>query len=133
MAPTNLDSSNLKKYFETGLQLATKLAPTWHSSPVPIKEKIQKAIFPSGITYNFKKGSFLTCEINPVFECIALLAQVSEDPKNKQGSISAALSRLVGKTGFEPATPWSQTRCATGLRYFPNFFRSQSENCGMQK
>jgi hypothetical protein len=26
----------------------------------------------------------------------------------------------VGKTGFEPATPWSQTRCATGLRYFPN-------------
>ncbi len=26
---------------------------------------------------------------------------------------------LVGKTGFEPATPWSQTRCATGLRYFP--------------
>ena len=28
----------------------------------------------------------------------------------------------VGKTGFEPATPWSQTRCATGLRYFPNIF-----------
>ncbi len=27
---------------------------------------------------------------------------------------------VVGKTGFEPATPWSQTRCATGLRYFPN-------------
>ena len=26
---------------------------------------------------------------------------------------------FVGKTGFEPATPWSQTRCATGLRYFP--------------
>ncbi len=29
---------------------------------------------------------------------------------------------FVGKTGFEPATPWSQTRCATGLRYFPNIF-----------
>jgi hypothetical protein len=28
---------------------------------------------------------------------------------------------FVGKTGFEPATPWSQTRCATGLRYFPIF------------
>ena len=26
----------------------------------------------------------------------------------------------VGVTGFEPATPWSQTRCATGLRYTPN-------------
>ena len=31
------------------------------------------------------------------------------------------ISPFVGKTGFEPATPWSQTRCATGLRYFPNF------------
>lgn len=29
------------------------------------------------------------------------------------------LALSVGKTGFEPATPWSQTRCATGLRYFP--------------
>ena len=25
-------------------------------------------------------------------------------------------SHFVGETGFEPATPWSQTRCATGLR-----------------
>jgi len=29
------------------------------------------------------------------------------------------LTFMVGKTGFEPATPWSQTKCATGLRYFP--------------
>ena len=28
--------------------------------------------------------------------------------------------RGVGVTGFEPATTWSQTRCATGLRYAPN-------------
>jgi hypothetical protein len=26
---------------------------------------------------------------------------------------------LVGVQGFEPWTPWSQTRCATGLRYTP--------------
>ncbi len=26
---------------------------------------------------------------------------------------------IVGVTGFEPATTWSQTRCATGLRYAP--------------
>ncbi len=95
LTPTTLDSSNLKKYFEFGLQLSAKLAPTWHSSPVAIKEKIQKAIFPSGITYIFENGSFRTSEINPVFECIALLAQVSVDPKNEQGSISAALSCLV--------------------------------------
>jgi len=26
---------------------------------------------------------------------------------------------VVGAAGFEPATPWSQTKCATGLRYAP--------------
>ncbi len=26
------------------------------------------------------------------------------------------LFRMVGDAGFEPATLWSQTRCATGLR-----------------
>jgi|GEM_PF-1979276 hypothetical protein len=27
----------------------------------------------------------------------------------------------IGKTGFEPATPWSQTMCSTKLSYFPHF------------
>ena len=30
-----------------------------------------------------------------------------------------AIKEFVGKTGLEPATPWSQTRCANQLRYFP--------------
>ncbi len=29
---------------------------------------------------------------------------------------------VVGMTGFEPATPWSQTRYSTGLNYIPNAF-----------
>lgn len=28
--------------------------------------------------------------------------------------------KMVGKTGFEPATSWSQTRRYTKLSYFPN-------------
>ena len=28
---------------------------------------------------------------------------------------------MVGIPGFEPGTPWSQTRCATGLRYIPKY------------
>ncbi len=36
---------------------------------------------------------------------------------------------IVGKTGFEPATPWSQTRCATGLRYFPDSLRFMRMGC----
>ena len=28
---------------------------------------------------------------------------------------------MVGMTGFEPATPWSQTRCTTKLCYIPKY------------
>ena len=35
---------------------------------------------------------------------------------------------MVGKTGFEPATPWSQTRCSTKLSHFPNKWRSRRES-----
>lgn len=28
---------------------------------------------------------------------------------------------MVGVEGFEPPTLWSQTRCATKLRYTPNY------------
>ena len=29
------------------------------------------------------------------------------------------LLKMVGAVGFEPTTPWSQTRCATKLRHAP--------------
>ena len=32
---------------------------------------------------------------------------------------NGVISLMVGKTGFEPATPWSQTRCSTKLSHFP--------------
>ena len=32
---------------------------------------------------------------------------------------------MVGKTGFEPATPWSQTKYSTKLSHFPNMVRSK--------
>ena len=39
---------------------------------------------------------------------------------NKDTSIILpCLEELVGTVGFEPTTPWSQTRCATRLRHAP--------------
>ena len=38
---------------------------------------------------------------------------------SRQLSLSTFLLMLVGVHGFDPWTPWSQTRCATGLRYTP--------------
>ncbi len=33
-----------------------------------------------------------------------------------------AFLKMVGVEGFEPPTLWSQTRCATKLRYTPMYF-----------
>ena len=41
------------------------------------------------------------------------------------------LEELVGTVGFEPTTPWSQTRCATRLRHTPIFLKHlSSKNWG---
>jgi hypothetical protein len=44
----------------------------------------------------------------------------TQNSKKNKTRAGRGFQKLVGKTGFEPATPWSQTRCATGLRYFPD-------------
>ena len=40
------------------------------------------------------------------------------------GHLSAKKKKMVGVAGFEPAAHWSQTSCATKLRYTPilNYF-----------
>jgi len=50
-----------------------------------VKEKLQKLIFPEGIRFYHKKGTFLTEKINEVFAPIQLLNCISESDKNKQG------------------------------------------------
>ena len=39
--------------------------------------------------------------------------------------ISDEAFKVVGEEGFEPPTLWSQTRCATKLRYSPTMFFSE--------
>ena len=33
--------------------------------------------------------------------------------------IKSIKQKMVGMTGFEPATPWSQTKCSTKLSHIP--------------
>ena len=43
-------------------------------------------------------------------------------PSTKKASQISLKGFYVGEPGFEPGTPWSQTKCATGLRYTPKIF-----------
>jgi nuclease YhcG-like protein len=47
---------------------------------------------------------------------------------DKRNAIECAFGEtVVGARGFEPPTPWSQTRCATRLRYAPMLLRALHE------
>ncbi|MBS1577142.1 MAG: hypothetical protein JST09_17730, partial [Bacteroidetes bacterium] len=69
---------------------------------VGYKEKIQKIVFPEGVHYDFKKEQFRTTKLGEWFSLMPLLNSIPEDDNNKQGSIKAALSSLVGKDGQMP-------------------------------
>jgi site-specific DNA recombinase len=112
-------SSNLKKILEKGLEIAANLSQLWLSGDYPQKQKLQYLVFPEGMLVDKETRGVRTPAVNCLFVAIQSLSESFE--KNKIGNLkkSYLLSSNVGKTGFEPATPWSQTRCATGLRYFP--------------
>ena len=42
--------------------------------------------------------------------------------RKKTASFDTVFLMVVGEEGFEPPTLWSQTRCATKLRYSPTMF-----------
>ena len=48
-------------------------------------------------------------------------AGIDEVSINKKPAIAKALAGEVGWTGFEPATPCTPYKCATGLRHHPNY------------
>lgn len=47
-----------------------------------------------------------------------------QNTDEKKPRIAGFLLKLVGERGFEPPTHWSQTSCATKLRYSPNWAAS---------
>ena len=42
-----------------------------------------------------------------------------QDMKKDLHIMKVFVYKMVGMTGFEPATPWSQTKCSTKLSHIP--------------
>jgi hypothetical protein len=84
------------------------------------KQKLQYLIFPSGIMYNKKNNTVRTNEVNSIFAAIASQQSILSPDKKSNLLQDCFLSNNVGWTGFEPATPCTPCKCATGLRHHPN-------------
>ena len=94
--------SNLKKSIEEGIAFSTKLATVWTSSPVSIKEKLQKLLFPEGIIYSKKNEAFRTEKVNSFFALIANAAKDTGEKKKGTNKVLPCLSPSAETKGFEP-------------------------------
>ena len=98
------DTSNLENYIVNALTLSSKLPVLWTSSPVGIKEKLQKLVFPGGIYYNKQNGAFRTEKVNSIFAAIAVLSANTGENEKGTNHCSNDLSPQADRTGLEPAT-----------------------------
>jgi len=69
-----------------------------------MKESIQKLIFPKGIIYDRKNGSFRTEEMNLIFALIEANSGDSEDNKKRTNALIKRLSLSAERKGLPPRT-----------------------------
>ncbi len=94
----NNDSSNYNQYLSNALSFSRRFATVWASGSIPLKEKLQKTVFPEGVAYNRKNEAFRTQNVNMVFRSIADLNSIPADNKEGQLNKIVELSSQVGET-----------------------------------
>lgn len=97
-----LDTSNLEKQLQTVLIYLSNPLTVWENIQGNAKEKLQKLVFPKGMTFNKEKEVVLTSETNSFFRCFE---EFSRGLGTKGGSDSPFLfnqSLSAESEGFEP-------------------------------
>ncbi len=113
----NDETLNIKGLLSAGIKTLLQLDYIYEKGDVEKKREVISSMYPEKMTFD---GYVLrTTRVNEAVQLIYNLDKGLNENKKGQNGNNSTLSCDVGKTGFEPATPWSQTRCATGLRYFP--------------
>lgn len=89
---------------EKSIDISIELNTVWVSSGIGKKEKLQKLLFPNGITYDRSKGEFRTDRVNSVFELFAELVMDIEETNKGQTVVKDRLSLSAERKGFEQLT-----------------------------
>ena len=96
--------SNLSKYIESSISIASQLGYYWLKQDFQLCQKIQKLTFPEGINWDGEKKAFRTDNCNEYLAKIALLRTSVAGLEQKERDKSCDLSRLVAGGGLEPPT-----------------------------
>ena len=79
---SSIDSSNLEKAVNRGMEISEKLSWMWVKADYDNKQKLQNLIFPSGVMYDKQNDLVRTGSINSLFALIPLLERVLSNKKN---------------------------------------------------
>ena len=101
---SSIKFSNLTKYIELSISMASKLGDYWRKKNFQICQKIQKLTFPNGIFWDGEKKAFRTDNCNEFLTKIALLNSSVAGLGEKERGKSYDLSLLVAEGGLEPPT-----------------------------
>jgi site-specific DNA recombinase len=94
--------SNLQDHLEKAVTFSSKLAVVWASSGFSKKERLQKMVFPEGLTYDAQKDELRTTRVNFVFAEIAYQSSKYDDPTKTKGDDKSPFVHNAEREGFEP-------------------------------
>jgi site-specific DNA recombinase len=82
--------------------MCQNLSKIWGSSTLDNKMKMQKVLFPEGLTYDYPNQVYRTKRVNSIVLCIAQLARVSGENKARNSAIEEQNSARVARDRIEP-------------------------------
>ncbi|MGE0077654.1 MAG: recombinase family protein [Bacteroidales bacterium] len=97
-----IDTSNFRVGLNKALSFIQNISKYWLSTSVLNKERIQKLLFPQGLTLDVEKRQYLTSEVNTLFMLKLDLMGLTEEDKKKLPIVFDGESDLVAGTGLEP-------------------------------
>ena len=103
------DLSNEKKYIADVIAMSCKLGTLWQDGDFRTRQKLQNLVYPDGILYDKRLGSYRTENENEVFRIFRTISTGYIIDKEKAAKENAPLSPLVGMRRLERPTPTSRT------------------------
>lgn len=117
LSACNEEHVNINGLLDAGINNLIRMDEIYINGNSEMRRKVISSMFAEKL--HFENNAVRTKDVNTAVSLICLISNKLGGKEEGQNGNSSVLSSQVGETGFEPATPWSQTRCATGLRYSP--------------
>ena len=114
--------SNISHTLPRLLLMFCNIGDYWQRGDYVFRQKLQKIMFPEGVSFDKNTGDYRTFSANPVAELIACIVATYTNGQTKSDCDFTHQSLDVEKRRLERPTPtsrtWCATNCATSRRVF---------------